>query len=123
NPFDLYTDPTKARSTSQRGLSYRRDTRPPGTFPWIDCPGRFENQSFGDPDHPGSTLGGYGYEAPGAQPLSTIDPLFSGGSPWADFWMVNNIHYVDRNLGFADGHAVFQERAANHTGSCPQDVQ
>lgn len=132
NPFNLnyYTSAyppsvTSPRTLSRRGLSYKgSERRMPAEFPWLGCPGRFVNQGTDTTNYPGSTYGGYGYEPHGAQPLSTIDPLFTGGSPWADFWMVNGIHYVERNIGYGDGHVAYDQKAAMHNAAiCPNDIK
>jgi len=119
NPFDLYPGGSPARSASQRGLSVR-DKRDAANFAWTVCPGRFESQAWNDPTRPGSTFGGYGYEPHMSQPLSTLDPLF-GGVSWAEFWDRTGTHYVERVVGYGDGHAVYDHQMTPHNPArCPE---
>ncbi len=67
-----------------------------------------------------NTAGGYAYEPHGRQAWSSPDPCFSG-SPWADFWMVAGVHYVDRVVGFADGRAAYDHQETPHNAAtCPE---
>jgi prepilin-type N-terminal cleavage/methylation domain-containing protein len=125
DPFTgLYTDPAHARSTSERGISFKdvtKDGKVPSKYSWTICPGRTVN-TWTDPAYPLSNYGGYSCEPHGTSPISDYDPLFSG-SPWADYWNINNVHYVERVVGFNDGHAVYDHRITRHDPShCPEDV-
>lgn len=116
NPFDLYSDPAKGRSTSQRGWQFR-DKRPPANFAWTTCPGRMESQGATRPE---SAYGGYGYEPHGSAPLSTLNPLF-GGVSWAELWDRSSVHVVDRVVGFADGRVVYDHQVTPHNpANCPE---